>query len=109
MGRISWLLAIPWWLLCGCATRTDEGGTSKGAGPALEIVNVSYDPTRELYQELNTAFAADYQKQTGKSIKVTQSHGGSGAHARAVIDGLQADVVTLALAGDIDALAKKGL
>jgi sulfate/thiosulfate transport system substrate-binding protein len=80
-----------------------------GPRPDLEIVNVSYDPTRELYQEINTAFAEHYRAQTGVSVKVTQSHGGSGAQARAVIDGLQADVVSLALAGDIDALARKGL
>jgi sulfate transport system substrate-binding protein len=75
----------------------------------IEIVNVSYDPTRELYEELNLLFTADYHAKTGKKVKVTQSHGGSGAQARAVIDGLKADVVSLALAGDIDAIAKNGL
>jgi sulfate transport system substrate-binding protein len=74
-----------------------------------EIVNVSYDPTRELYQEINRAFVEDYRKHHGKKVKVTQSHGGSGAQARAVIDGLKADVVTLALAGDIEAIRKQGL
>jgi sulfate transport system substrate-binding protein len=72
-------------------------------------VNVSYDPTRELYKELNAAFMDDYRRQTGKTVRITQSHGGSGAQARAVIDGLKADVVTLGLAGDIDAISKKGL
>jgi sulfate/thiosulfate transport system substrate-binding protein len=75
----------------------------------INLLNVSYDPTRELYGEFNKAFAAAYQKETGKSVEIKQSHGGSGSQARAVIDGLQADVVTLALAYDIDAIAAKGL
>src|SRR3954452_6275381 len=75
----------------------------------VTLLNVSYDPTRELYGEFNKAFAAAYQKETGKSIEIKQSHGGSGAQARSVIDGLQADVVTLALAYDIDAIASKGM
>jgi sulfate/thiosulfate-binding protein len=83
------------------------------AGSALaadvSLLNVSYDPTRELYVEFNKAFAASYQKQAGKSVEIKQSHNGSGASARSVIDGLQADVVTLALAYDIDAIADKGL
>lgn len=74
-----------------------------------ELLNVSYDPTRELYQELNEVFAKDWQTKTGEAITIQQSHGGSGKQARAVIDGLEADVVTLALAYDIDAIAKKGL
>ncbi|WP_458149996.1 sulfate ABC transporter substrate-binding protein [Bradyrhizobium sp. UFLA05-109] len=75
----------------------------------INLLNVSYDPTRELYVEFNKAFANAYQKETGKSVEIKQSHGGSGSQARAVIDGLQADVVTLALAYDIDAIAAKGL
>src|SRR4051812_8183985 len=75
----------------------------------VSLLNVSYDPTRELYVDFNKAFAAAYQKETGKSVEIKQSHGGSGAQARAVIDGLKADVVTLALAYDIDAIAGKGL
>src|SRR6266699_4613839 len=75
----------------------------------VSLLNVSYDPTRELYADFNKAFAAAYQKETGKSVEIKQSHGGSGSQARAVIDGLQADVVTLALAYDIDAIASKGL
>src|SRR3954467_2817648 len=75
----------------------------------INLLNVSYDPTRELYVEFNKAFAAAYQKETGKSVEIKQSHGGSGSEARAEIDGLQADVVTLALAYDIDAIAGKGL
>jgi sulfate/thiosulfate transport system substrate-binding protein len=74
----------------------------------VTLLNVSYDPTRELYAEFNKAFADAWQKDTGKNIEIKQSHGGSGAQARSVIDGLQADVVTLALAYDIDAIAAKG-
>ena len=84
------------------------------AGPAfagskpVTLLNVSYDPTRELYQEFNAAFAAHWKAETGQDIKIEQSHGGSGKQARSIIDGLQADVATLALAYDIDALALKG-
>src|SRR6266568_1892855 len=74
----------------------------------VTLLNVSYDPTRELYADFNKAFASAYQKETGKSVEIKQSHGGSGSQARAVIDGLKADVVTLALAYDIDAIAQKG-
>jgi sulfate/thiosulfate transport system substrate-binding protein len=82
-----------------------------GAAHAADVtlLNASYDPTRELYADFNKAFAASYQKETGKSVEIKQSHGGSGAQARAVIDGLKADVVTLALAYDVDAIAGKGL
>ncbi len=75
----------------------------------VSLLNVSYDPTRELYIEFNKAFASAYSKETGKTVEIKQSHGGSGSQARSVIDGLQADVVTLALAYDIDAIAAKGL
>src|SRR3982074_870354 len=75
----------------------------------VTLLNVSYDPTRELYVDFNKAFAAAYQKETGRSGEMKKSHGGSGSQARAVIDGLQADVVTLALAYDVDAIAGKGL
>jgi sulfate/thiosulfate-binding protein len=76
-------------------------------GPALTILNVSYDPTRELYDDYNGAFASYWRKKTGQTVTVQQSNGGSGKQARAVIDGLSADVVTLALAYDIDAIADK--
>src|SRR4051794_36292822 len=75
---------------------------------AAELLNVSYDPTRELYKAINTAFAADWKAKTGEDVTIKQSHGGSGKQARSVIDGLDADVVTLALAADIDAIAKTG-
>lgn len=80
------------------------------AGPApVTILNVSYDPTRELYQEIDAAFARSWKARTAQVVTVQQSHGGSGKQARAVIDGLPADVVTLALAPDVDALADRGL
>ncbi|RED38436.1 sulfate transport system substrate-binding protein [Rhodopseudomonas thermotolerans] len=75
----------------------------------VSLLNVSYDPTRELYADFNKSFAAAYQKDSGSRVAIKQSHGGSGAQARSVIDGLQADVVTLALAYDIDAIASRGL
>jgi sulfate/thiosulfate-binding protein len=74
----------------------------------LQLLNVSYDPTRELYVEFNQAFAKYWKGKTGQDLQVKQSHGGSGKQARSVIDGLEADVVTLALGGDIDALARHG-
>ena len=74
----------------------------------VTLLNVSYDPTRELYSEFNTAFAKHWKAQTGQDVTIKQSHGGSGKQARSVIDGIDADVVTLALAGDIDALHKNG-
>jgi sulfate transport system substrate-binding protein len=76
------------------------------AGP-VKLLNVSYDPTRELYQDFNTAFAKYWKAKTGGDVEINQSHGGSGAQSRAVIDGLQADVVTLGLAYDIDAIAAR--
>lgn len=81
----------------------------KGTAHRLELLNVSYDPTRELYRDLNEAFAADYAQASGCAWTIKQSHGGSGSQARAVIDGLEADVVTLALPSDTDQLRRKGL
>jgi sulfate/thiosulfate-binding protein len=75
----------------------------------VELLNVSYDPTRELYRKLNRAFVDDYQRQTGKSVRIRQSHGGSGSQARAVMDGLPADIVSLAMWSDTDAIRKKKL
>jgi sulfate/thiosulfate-binding protein len=77
------------------------------AASAATLLNVSYDPTREFYAEYNTAFAAYWKKKTGEDVTIQQSHGSSGAQSRAVIEGLEADVVTLALAYDIDAIASK--
>jgi sulfate transport system substrate-binding protein len=78
------------------------------AGQAISLLNVSYDPTREFYQEINAAFARFWKDKTGQDVTINQSHGGSGKQARSVIDGLQADVVTLAVATDIDALHAHG-
>ncbi len=78
-----------------------------GAAGAAELLNVSYDPTREFYEAFNQAFGAYWKEKTGETISVNQSHGGSGKQARSVIDGLEADVVTLALAYDIDAIQSK--
>ena len=89
-------------LVSGCS-----GGSEKGAN-TVELTNVSYDPTRELYQAINPAFAAAWKQKTGQTVTFRMSHGGSGKQSRAVIDGLEADVATLALAYDIDAIAAKG-
>lgn len=90
-------------LICACGSSDDAGGAR-----TIELLNVSYDPTRELYRDFNESFAKEWSAQTGQSVRVKQSHGGSGSQARAVIDGLAADVVTLALAYDIDSIQKKG-
>jgi sulfate transport system substrate-binding protein len=94
-------------LLAGLAAALILTPPAAAAGPTT-LLNVSYDPTRELYTEYNTAFAKYWKETGGGEVTVQQSHGGSGKQARAVIDGLEADVVTLALAGDIDAIAEKG-
>jgi sulfate transport system substrate-binding protein len=88
--------------LLGCA-----GGAAQPARREITLLNVSYDPTRELYRDVNAAFARDWQRRTGQRVVVRQSHGGSGKQARAVIDGLDADVVTLALSHDIDRIAER--
>ena len=83
-----------------------------GISPAraeTTLLNVSYDPTREFYQEYNAVFAKQWKEKTGADVQIRMSHGGSGKQARSVIGGLPADVVTLALAGDVEELAKRGL
>src|SRR5512147_2840143 len=92
-----------------CALLASCSKSGGGAGGSVQLLNVSYDPTRELYEEVNGAFAKTWKAKTGQEVTVKQSHGGSGKQARGVIDGLPADVVTLALAYDIDAIAAKGL
>jgi sulfate/thiosulfate-binding protein len=92
---------------CSSSSGDSEPG-GKSAGGAVKLLNVSYDPTRELYQELNAAFARHWKESKGADLTIEMSHGGSGKQARAVIDGLEADIVTLALAYDIDAIADKG-
>lgn len=81
---------------------------NQGPSSDVTLLNVSYDPTRELYEDINPVFAQKWKEKTGQTIHISQSHGGSGRQARAVIDGLPADVVTLALASDIDAIAERG-
>jgi sulfate/thiosulfate-binding protein len=83
--------------------------TGQIAPKPVTLLNVSYDPTRELYEDFNKQFAAYWREKTGQEVKIRQSHGGSGKQARSVIDGLEADVVTLALAYDIDQIAEKGV
>jgi sulfate transport system substrate-binding protein len=82
---------------------------TNGSSHEVELLNASYDPTRELWRDLNSAFIADYEMRTGVTVLIQQSHGGSGSQARAVVDGLPADVVTLALYSDTDVLRHKGL
>jgi sulfate/thiosulfate transport system substrate-binding protein len=84
-------------------------GAQAASAESVSLLNVSYDPTRELYKAINAAFAKDYKAKTGTDVSVSQSHGGSGTQARAVIDGLEADVVTLALWGDTNQISKAGL
>jgi sulfate/thiosulfate-binding protein len=84
-----------------------ESPRLSATSPAATLLNVSYDPTRELYEEINAAFAKARAARTGQQVRINQSHGGSGKQARSVIDGLEADVVTLALSGDIDAIASR--
>ncbi|HUR95842.1 MAG TPA: sulfate ABC transporter substrate-binding protein [Gemmatimonadales bacterium] len=93
--------------LLALAVGADRAGAQGSAKP-VTLLNVSYDPTRELYEDFNKQFATFWKGKTGQDVKVRQSHGGSGKQARSVIDGLEADVVTLALAYDIDQLAEKG-
>ena len=104
--------------LAACRSNSSEptpsASTASAPAPAaapreVEILNVSYDPTRELWRDLNERFVAKYSQENGVKVSVKQSHGGSSTQARAVIDGLEADVVTLATAIDTDAIAKKGL
>ena len=92
----------------GCERQSVGSTSPDAAGTKVTLLNVSYDPTREFYQEFNASFAEYWQRKTGQQVSIDQSHGGSGKQARGVIDGLEADVVTLALAYDIDAIAEKG-
>ena len=91
----------------GCNRSASTAHAGQSAPVRRQLLNVSYDPTRELYAEVNAAFAAEWKKQSGEEVQISITHGGSGKQARAVIDGLDADVVTLALAYDIDVIAEK--
>ena len=113
-GRRALLAALtlfPLALLAGCGQKSSPGG---GAAPSaspgsVTLLNVSYDPTRELCQEYNQAFARHWQGQAGQAVTIKQSHGGSGKQAQSVLSGLPADVVTLGIASDVDALQQHGL
>jgi len=93
---------------CGKSGHGDRGGSAPGP-KNIELLNVSYDPTRELWKDLNAKFSIAYRKETGNDVSIKQSHGGSSTQARAVIDGLEADVVTLATYVDTEAISKRGL
>ncbi len=106
------LLALPALVLgaaCGGDDDDDSADGTRPAGGRVNLINVSYDPTRELYAEYNQLFAIYYKELTGTTVTVQQSHGGSGSQARAIVDGLQADVATLALAGDTARVEAAGL
>ncbi|MDF2723365.1 MAG: sulfate transporter [Paenibacillus sp.] len=114
LSAISAILLVG---LTACGGNGSSSGSSTGANdaaavpakPAVELLNVSYDPTRELYEEFNKAFSKYWKAKENQEVTVKQSHGGSGAQGRSVIDGIQADVVTLALAYDIDEIQNNGL
>jgi sulfate/thiosulfate transport system substrate-binding protein len=119
-SRFIALFALATFQLVGCNQQKE--GTASAEAPesasaaqeaaapkAIELLNVSYDPTRELWREINEKFSAAYEKETGTKVTIKQSHGGSSTQARAVIDGLEADVVTLASFLDTEAISKKGL
>jgi len=118
--RLLLITALLITVLSACGSKNNDNQASpsasepaasgaKEAPKTIELLNVSYDPTRELYEEYNKSFAEYWKEKTGQTVKIKQSHGGSGKQARAVIDGLDADVVTLALGYDIEAIAEKGL
>lgn len=106
-SAVAALLGTTALLLAACSQAPGSGDAAGGDAAAVELLNVSYDPTRELYEEINPLFAADWKARTGQDVTINMSHGGAGKQARAVIDGLDADVVTLALAYDIDEIAAK--
>jgi sulfate transport system substrate-binding protein len=105
MSKGNWMNKL---LVAFGAAAALAGAGAPAHAAEVTLLNVSYDPTRELYDDFNKAFAGYWKKKTGNTVKINQSHGGSGRQARSVIDGLAADVVTLALAGDIDAIATNG-
>src|SRR3954468_12124852 len=112
MFRYMKRLAVPLFLIAAACSRdasSPSPETVDKEAKEIRLLNVSYDPTRELYTAINAAFAKQWETKTGQKVSIEQSHGGSGKQARAVIDGLEADVVTLGLAYDVDAVAKAGL
>lgn len=111
--RLFSVISLVFLATFACSRSEDQSGASSSTSGALSgsvtLLNVSYDPTRELYAQVNPLFAAYWKNKTGQEITIEQSHGGAGKQARAVMDGLEADVVTLALAYDIDAIAERGI
>jgi sulfate transport system substrate-binding protein len=107
------LLAAVWGASCGGADAGSAAGNANGEGGSaprpIQLLNVSYDPTRELWRDINARFTAEYRETTGTEISINQSHGGSSTQARAVIDGLEADVVTIASIIDTEAISRSGL
>jgi len=103
---VSGVLVVGGLVWMATSTRALAPRSARAEG-TVKLLNVSYDPTRELYEDVNRAFARQWQQKTGQSVTISQSHGGSGKQARSVIDGLDADVVTLGLAYDVDAIADK--
>src|SRR5262245_10458432 len=104
------LLALVGGLLPGCGSTTATSATTDDSGSApIDLLNVSYDPTRELWGEINEQFARQFENEFGRKLTIKQSHGGSSSQARQVIDGLEGDVVTLALWSDTDMIRKAGL
>jgi sulfate/thiosulfate-binding protein len=106
--RSLWINGVSVLLVLAAASAVVAKNVDRPGG-SRKLTNVSYDPTRELYRDLNQRFAAAYQARTGQKLEIVQSHGGSSRQARAVVDGLDADVVTLALYSDVDLLRKHGL
>ncbi|MCM3004214.1 sulfate ABC transporter substrate-binding protein [Priestia koreensis] len=104
--KFTSIMALSTVLLSACGSSESSSGSKNDSKKPVELLNVSYDPTRELYQDFNKEFTEYWKNKTDQTVTVKQSHGGSGSQGRAVIDGLQADVVTLALAYDIDEIAK---
>jgi sulfate/thiosulfate-binding protein len=104
---VRWALIIPLIIALGCSQQ--QATTEIVAPKSITLLNASYDPTRELYADINASFAQFWKEKHNQEVRIEQSHGGSGKQARSVIDGLKADVVTLALGYDIDAIAQAGL
>ena len=104
---LAWIAVAAVMIFSSGCRPSQSAGSGEGDAATTSLLNVSYDPTRELYEEYNQAFAAYWKQKTGQTVTINQSHGGSGKQARAVVDGLKADVVSLALAYDIDMIAEK--
>jgi len=107
VDKLGFLLVLGLTGLSGCISQSNEKSTNGNSLASIHLLNVSYDPTRELYQEFNQEFQSFWKKKSGQEVLIEQSHGGAGKQSRAIIDGLKADVITLALSYDIDQIAEK--